>query len=67
MVHFAVSDVVDRYIWYVFVASDVAEVEDPEELEVYGEAAVQTGTELTQYTFEVQLTVYSISRYNTEN
>ncbi|XP_014670530.1 PREDICTED: cleavage and polyadenylation specificity factor subunit 1-like isoform X2 [Priapulus caudatus] len=36
-----------------WMASDVAEVQDPEELEVYGEAAMQTGTQLSQYSFEV--------------
>lgn len=37
----------------IFSASDVALVEDPDELEVYGREEKKSGTQLTSYSFEV--------------
>ena len=37
----------------IFLASDVALVEDPDELEVYGKEEKKSGTQLTSYSFEV--------------
>ncbi len=38
-------------------ASDVALVEDPDELEVYGKEEKRAGTQLTSYSFEVSSTI----------